>query len=139
MPTLDSIKLTYNLKDKSERSFELTEHLELRLPDGRFIVIPKGFKTDLISVPSWLWSILKPFDKALIADIVHDYLWVNRVSEIARFDGNIYMARKYADDTRLKMRKQLASEKWFKNYVTHLFLRIFGGLYYARQLKIPKK
>ena len=137
MSIIDNIALRY-LVD-TDKTFELVEHLEVRLPDRRFIVIPKGFKTDLISVPMLLWSFIRPIDKALIADIVHDYLWQIRVDEIKRFDGNIYRARKYADDVRFKMRKQLAPNLWFKNYVTHYFLRIFGGLWYARQLKIPKR
>jgi hypothetical protein len=124
---------------EGERTFELTEDIKLVLPDKHYITIPKGFKTDLISVPSWLWSIFKPIDKAFLGDLVHDYLWVNRVDEIKRFEGNIYKARKYSDDVRLQIRKQLAPRKVLKNYITHYFLRIFGGLYYSRQIKIPKR
>ena len=139
MPILDKIPIHYLPNVKGERTFEFYKDFDVTLPDNRIITIPKGFRTDLISVPSWLWSIFKPIDKALIADIIHDYLWVNRTSEIGYFEGNIYKARKYSDVVRLQIRQSLAPEKYIKNYVTHYFLRIFGGLFYSRQLKIPKR
>lgn len=139
MKIINEIPIHYLPNVKGERTFEFYKDFDVTLPDKRIITIPKGFTTDLISVPSWLWSIFKPIDKALIADIIHDYLWVNRTSEIAYFEGNIYKARKYSDDVRLHIRKQLAPSKWFKNYTTHYFLRIFGGFYYSRQFKIPSR
>jgi len=53
------------------------------------------------------------------------------------FNGNIFKARKYADELRLEIRKELAPQKNFKNYVTHYFLRLFGGFFYSRQINIP--
>lgn len=38
--------------------------------------IPKGMRTDLRSSPKWLWSIIPPFCKALLAYIIHDYLYI---------------------------------------------------------------
>lgn len=36
--------------------------------------VPKGFITDMASVPRILWSIFPPFGKYLRASIFHDYL-----------------------------------------------------------------
>ena len=47
---------------KGERTFEFYKDCNFHLPDGRVITIPKGFKTDLISAPSWMWSMFKPID-----------------------------------------------------------------------------
>lgn len=117
--------------------FKLGADLHHTDKQGRNIIVPKGFETDLISVPSWLWSFLKPFDEALKGDIIHDYLWHTRSEEIVLFNGNIFKARKYADELRLEIRKELAPQKKFKNYVTHYFLRLFGGFFYSRQINIP--
>jgi hypothetical protein len=119
------------------RKFKLGADLHYTDSKGRNIIVPKGFETDLISVPTWFWSVLRPFDEGVKGDIIHDYLWVNRVDEIELFYGNIYDARKYADDLRNEIRKELVPNKKFKNIVTHLFLRLFGGFYYSRQFKIP--
>jgi len=129
-----AIKLEY-IKGRTFKTLEDIHHIDKY---GRIIIVPKGFETDLISVPSWLWSILKPFDEGLKADIIHDYLWTKRVDEIAYFNGNIFKARKYADELRLEIRKELVPKKKFKNYVTHYFLRWFGGFFYSRQIQIPR-
>lgn len=132
------IPLAYLPNNVGQRTFEIYEDIAILLTDGRLIIIPKGFITDLSSVPSWLWSIIKPIDKALIADIIHDYLWVHKSKEIEHFKGSIFEARKFADNERLKWRNALAPNKKFKNYLTHYVLRFFGGFYYSHQLKIPK-
>jgi hypothetical protein len=134
---IKAIPLAYLPNEKNERTFEISEEIAILLPDGYLIVIPKGFKTDLSSVPSWLWSVIKPIDKALIADIIHDYLWVQQAEEIKRFAGSSYAARKYADDMRLQLRNILAPKKKLKNYLTHYVIRLVGGLFYSRQIKIP--
>lgn len=131
------IPLAYLPNSKSERTFVLTQQITVTLTNGRELIIPKGFKTDLASVPSWLWSVFKPIDKAFIADLIHDYLWVNKLPEIALHKGS-YNARKFADNERLQWRIALAPKKKFKNYITHYVIRLFGGFYYSRQIKIPE-
>lgn len=42
---------------------------------GKTIVVPKGFVTDLASVPRKLWSLLSPIDSYMTAAILHDYLY----------------------------------------------------------------
>lgn len=134
---MDKIPLTYLPNVKGERTFEVSETIKVTLSDNRIITIPKGFKTDLSSVPSWLWSVFKPIDKAFIGDLIHDYLWINKIPEIKLFGGS-YAARKFADNERLIWRKKLAPNKKLKNYLTHYTIRLFGGLYYSRQKTIPK-
>ncbi len=121
---------------KGGRTFVITMSIEVTLSDGSILIIPKGMQTDLSSIPSWLWSILKPMDKALIGDIIHDALWVQQASETKKF-GGAYQARKFADNERLKWRKALAPKKKIKNYITHYTIRLIGGLFYSRQLEIP--
>lgn len=125
-----------NLVYLSEKRWFLGEDMEITMSDGRVILIPKGFETDLSSIPSPLWSIFKPFDKGLLGDLIHDYLWEEKMAETLYFN-NAYVAQKFADDERLKWRKKLAKEFKIKNWITHKVLRIFGGKYYRGEKQIP--
>lgn len=45
--------------------------------DNFIVVIPKGFDTDLASIPRFLWAIISPSRSDFIAPaILHDYLYV---------------------------------------------------------------
>lgn len=44
-----------------------------KLPDGRYL--PRGFQSDLGSVPSFLWWFLSPYD-IKYSSIIHDYDWL---------------------------------------------------------------
>jgi len=39
------------------------------------IVVPRGFQTDLASIPRILWNIIAPFELSTEAPVVHDYLY----------------------------------------------------------------
>jgi len=126
-----------NLTYLSDKRWFLAEDMEIVLSDKRVITITKGFETDLSSIPSFLWGLFKPFDKGLLGDLIHDYLWEEKMAETLYFN-NAYKAQKFADDERLKWRKKLAKEFKIKNWITHAALRVFGGKYYSGKKKIPK-
>ncbi len=42
---------------------------------GKFVHIPKGFITDLASVPRFLWPFIPPHGRHTNASILHDYLY----------------------------------------------------------------
>ena len=126
-----------NLIYVKDRIFYLGEDMQITLSDKRVILIPKGFETDLSSIPQIFWGIFKPFDKGLLGDLIHDYLWEEKMSETLYFDS-AYKAQRFADEERLKWRRKLASEFKIKNWVTHKVLRIFGGKYYKGLKQIPK-
>lgn len=132
-----AIPLIYLSKVEGERTFVTNEDIYVTLSDGREILIPTGTDTDLASVPKWAWSLFSPIDKAFIADLIHDFLWVNKSEEIKHFDNSIYEARKFADEERTRWRKAIAPEKRIKNFVTHWVIRIVGSLFYTKRLKIP--
>ena len=126
-----------NLIYVKDRIFYLGEDMQITLSDKRVILIPKGFETDLSSIPQIFWGVFKPFDKGLLGDLIHDYLWVDKMSETLYFD-NAYTAQKFADEERLKWRNKLAPELKIKNWLTHKVLRIFGARYYKGKAKRPK-
>jgi hypothetical protein len=37
--------------------------------------VPRGFITDLASIPRWLWPIVAPFELSIAAPVVHDWLY----------------------------------------------------------------
>lgn len=133
----ESIPMSFLTYVDGERTFEITEDIKVTLSDGYVIIIKSGTRTDLASVPNWAWSFFKPIDKAFIGDLIHDYLWVDKVGQINHFNNSIYEARKFADYERYKWRTHLAPNKKFKNWLTHKIIRLIGGFYYSRQLRIP--
>lgn len=134
----DEIPLIYKMDTLSERKFVVADDLFITLSDGYELHIEKGFETDLSSVPELLWSLMTPIDHGFIGDLIHDKLWTEKQNQFEHFGWNIYKARKFADDERLKWRKKMVPEKILKNYITHAVIRLVGGFFYSRQLNIPQ-
>ncbi len=53
---------------------------------GDRITVPKGFETDLASIPRIFWSILPPAGQYAPAAIVHDYIYVYQTRTRAEAD-----------------------------------------------------
>ena len=64
------------VKQIGDRDFELVEPIEYAGMKERFIV-PKGFQTDLASVPRPFVWLLPRYGRYTRAAILHDYLWRN--------------------------------------------------------------
>jgi len=58
----------------SANLWEIYETMEVKI-DDKAIFIPKGFKTDLASIPRALWPILSPMGSYTPAAVFHDYLY----------------------------------------------------------------
>lgn len=54
----------------------LQKELTVQLSNGGIITIPKGFKTDLSSVPRLLQGIVSAVGDFALAAIIHDYLYI---------------------------------------------------------------
>lgn len=124
--------------DKYNRNWITTEEISLTLSDDHIVVIPKGYIWDGASVPSWLWWLFKPIDEGAIGDLIHDYLWDNKVKEIIRFNGSINKARKFSDRERVIIRNFYAPKKKIKTFITNLVIRLIGSFFYTKQINIPK-
>ncbi len=59
------------------KHYTLTEDFNsyCKYANGTNIIVPKGFRTDLASVPRIFWTILPPFGRYSQAAVVHDYLY----------------------------------------------------------------
>ena len=64
------------------RNWTLVEDFkeEVEVPEKGLveIIVPKGFRTDLASVPRPFWSIIPPMGRYSQAAVIHDYLCTNR-------------------------------------------------------------
>ncbi len=64
---------------------------------GLKVTVPKGFVTDLASIPRSLWFALSPIDKYMNAAILHDYLYWDQRCKQEDIDVILYSAmRSYA-------------------------------------------
>ena len=119
------------------RHWKLTTDLNIELSDGYILKIPKGYIFDGASVPKCLWWLFPPIDKGVIGDLIHDRLWDDKQAQFYFFNYSTYEARKFADDERMRWRKAIAEDKKVFNFISNLVIRLIGGFYYSKQLKIP--
>jgi len=81
-----------------KRQWQLIEDWHYRLPNKRFIIIPKGFVFDGSSYPAIIWLVFSPTGLLLIPVILHDfcfqydYLWAKQDNKIYKFkQGNGFL------------------------------------------------
>ena len=120
------------------RHWEITEDLNITLSDNYILKIPKGYVWDGASVPKIFWFIFPPIDEGWLGDLIHDRLWEDKESQFKHFNYSTHKARKFADEERMKWRKNHAKKKKTFNFISNLVIRLIGGFYYSKQLKIPK-
>lgn len=73
--------------------------------DGKTYRVPKGFRTDLASVPRFLWAFIPPFGNVSKGAVVHDYLCIYDA-----YDGK--MTQKEADQVFYKLLVRHGVYKW---------------------------
>ena len=97
------------------RTYRLTAPFVVSYADRKFLV-PRGFETDLASVPRILWSIFPPHGQYSKAAVLHDYLY--RVSKLSRAHcDRIFLDCMEALGVPLVQRRAM-----------YLGVRMFGGL-----------
>ncbi len=106
----------------------LSEEIEYKLSNGEVIVVPRGFETDLSSVPRFLWSFSPPYGDFLLAAILHDWMYA---SDYRRGELGNSQARKLADIEMLKWSNKLNKNK-FDNYFKYYGVRLVGAHVYKR-------
>ena len=109
----DEWAVIQRLHDGSGR-FQLMRNLIYRTEAGNMYVVPRGFKTDLATIPKIFWGILPPHDLYLSAAILHDYFCVNN-----------WIKRKDIDKLFLEAMKWSNIPKW-KRYVVYLSVRLYS-------------
>lgn len=74
----------------SRKKWVLDEDFTIEV-SGNVLIVPKGFKTDLASIPRVLWWVIPPFGKHNEASVVHDYLYKTHTYPQAKCD-KIFLA-----------------------------------------------
>lgn len=114
-----SVWLIY-IGGRKKKRWRVAQELEVLLSSGNRLTIPVGFETDLSSVPKLLWSIFPPFGDFLIAPIVHDYLYVNKIGTRA------------SADKEMLYQSNLYNSNKIDNYIRYVAVRLFGWTYWCR-------
>ena len=100
------------LKPVGEHYFELVKDFKVDVL-GYKITVPKGFRSDLASVPRIFWPIIPRHGRYTIAAIVHDYLCKSMIinSDDTHFIFKILMRRYHVKPWRIKLMYKAVS--WF--------------------------
>ena len=97
-------------------------------------IIPKGFKTNLASVPRMLWFIFPTFGTWTTPSIIHDYLYAT--------SNELKYTRKKADIKFRDLCIKYGTPKW-KAQLFYYVVRTFGYFNYKKRknskIKIAKK
>lgn len=111
------------------RYWILLDELTYENPDsGESYTVPKGFATDLASVPQLFWTVLPPCDKYSPAAVVHDYLYTQ---QLAKCD------RKCADKVMLDAMKSLGVS-YVTRYAIYTALRVGGKSAWDNSRRSPE-
>jgi len=104
--------------------WRLTEPLIYQGADDTFTV-PRGFETDLASVPRLFWALFPPHGAWTLAAVVHDFLYVT---------GQV--SRKDADGVFLRIMVASGTKLW-RAAVMYRMVRWFGRGIWARKGSAP--
>lgn len=121
----DLIIQSYAYSRKSKRFWVIMSPLTVQLSNEHIISIPKYFYYDMATIPPFLWSIIRPYDDALIAYVIHDYLYINQSK---------HSLNRYQVDREMLFWANITSKNKFNNYLRYFFVRLFGWLWWKKLL-----
>ncbi len=107
------------IRPKKGYSYTTCEPMKVKI-DGKKLIVPKNFQTDLASIPRLLWPIFAPQYSGFVAPaILHDYLYrCNRAANRLYADEVLYSALITEDVTAFTASK------------FYMAVRLFGGSHY---------
>jgi hypothetical protein len=123
LETDNLIVQSYVYSSKHKKYWKITKPITVMLSTNNIITIPNGFYYDMATIPKWLWSIIRPFNDALLATLIHDYLYIHQEEHT--------LTRKQVDDEFLQW-SNLTNKNKFDNYVRWVFTRVFGWLWWKK-------
>ena len=69
--------------------FEVATPLQYRTRDGRLLVVPVGYRTDLASVPRLAWFIVpRDQEEARRPAVVHDYIYTDLTKTFTKAEAD---------------------------------------------------
>ena len=138
--TLDT-PLKFDSDTLSDEGRDLLKYCGVQVTKKNVISVPKGYITDLASVPRFCWAFIAPFDVARAA-VVHDILYekINTAYKnekiLTKHDREKY--RKVADDVFKEGMESAEPEvpKW-KIWAAYNAVRVFGR--WANNSSAPRR
>lgn len=115
------IKMQRVYGNNSINNYELIEDVYFKLSNGFTIIIPKGYKWDLSSVPRFLWWLLPPDGDFQIGALIHDYLY-----EYNMFDRSFCDKEMYKWSCSISGTEKLLSLRNIDNKIRLLGVQLFG-------------
>lgn len=100
------------------KTWKLVKDFEVEI-NGERIIVTKGSKTDLASVPQFLWCILPPFGRYSQASVIHDFLYRSRL-----------YSRRESDEIFYELMLRYGTYKW-KAKLMYVAVRLFGWAHYG--------
>ena len=127
--TLDT-PLKFDSDTLSDEGIDLLKYCGVRVTNKNVVSVPKGYITDLASVPRFCWAFIAPFDVARAA-VVHDILYekINTAYKgekiLTKHDRERY--RKVADDVfKEGMESAVPPVPKWKIWAAYNAVRVFG-------------
>ena len=127
--TLDT-PLKFDSDTLSDEGRNLLKYCGVRVTNKNVVSVPKGYITDLASVPRFCWAFIAPFDVARAA-VVHDILYekINTAYKgekiLTKHDRERY--RKVADDVfKEGMESSVPPVPKWKIWAAYNAVRVFG-------------
>ena len=127
--TLDT-PLKFDSATLSDEGRDLLKYCGVRVTNKNVVSVPKGYITDLASVPRFCWAFIAPFDVARAA-VVHDILYekINTAYKgekiLTKHDRERY--RKVADDVfKEGMESAVPPVPKWKIWAAYNAVRVFG-------------
>ena len=127
--TLDT-PLKFDSDTLSDEGRDLLKYCGVRVTNKNVVSVPKGYITDLASVPRFCWAFIAPFDVARAA-VVHDILYekINTAYKgekiLTKHDRERY--RKVADDVfKEGMESAVPPVPKWKIWAAYNAVRVYG-------------
>lgn len=111
-------------------TYRLLKGLNIQLSNDDLIRIPKGFEWDLSSVPRPLWGLLPPDGDFELASLIHDWLYINKITTRKFADKEMFLWSKAVSGTINK-----TSLRNFDNWLRYTAVKLFGWIVWNKGKK----
>lgn len=119
----DVIQQSYVYSYKSKKYWKINKPIDVMLSNNNVITIPEGFYYDMATIPKWLWSIVRPYNDALFATLIHDYLYIHQET---------HDMTRYQVDKEFLLWSNLTNRNKLDNKIRYIFARAFGWLWWKK-------
>ena len=123
-------------------NFTVDQDFTFVTESGLAIRVPKGFVTDLASVPRVFWAILPCFGTYTDGAVVHDMLYHHNGVVLFKEDGRVALnrvtlTRKECDDVLLEAMRDCHTPRW-QQVVIYRAVRWFGGMAWRQDARMSR-